>query len=379
MGYRFRKRVKIAPGVHLNISKSGISFNLGVPGANVTLGKRSRLNVGLPGTGLSYQHGFSKSSTKRKPATSSRTNPPKPIEVKQWNNDNIISVSPDLVESGNLTFIRDLYKEVINNKLSLAIDLREAKEELRRKEKGLLWSKVFLFGFIPSVRASKEQDLSFIKDKIQEISEDQELNFLDLSFTATSDFEQDFILLSDAFETAAGCDMIWDINARFSIDQIASRSFASASVRRERTTLQLKNIPLTNSNYTALRIENKNGADIYFYPSFAVFYNSQNSQFAAVKYNDLEVTFSQISFCEEEKVPSDSQVVGHTWSKINKDGSRDKRFKDNYQIPIVKYGEIGIKERSGIEERFQFSSISASEALYNAIVNYQDRISCIDQ
>ena len=76
---------------------------------------------------------------------------------------------------------------------------------------------VFLFGFIPSVRASKEQDLSFIKDKIQEISEDQELNFLDLSFTATADFEQDFILLSDAFKAAAGCDMIWDINARFSI------------------------------------------------------------------------------------------------------------------------------------------------------------------
>lgn len=55
MGTRFRKRIKIAPGVHLNISKTGISTSLGPRGATVNVrGQRVRSSVGIPGSGLSY-------------------------------------------------------------------------------------------------------------------------------------------------------------------------------------------------------------------------------------------------------------------------------------------------------------------------------------
>ncbi|WP_262176594.1 DUF4236 domain-containing protein [Saccharococcus sp. Marseille-Q5394] len=63
MGFRFQKRIKIAPGVRLNVSKSGVSTSIGRRGASVTVGKRGvRANVGIPGTGLSY----SEQLTKRK-------------------------------------------------------------------------------------------------------------------------------------------------------------------------------------------------------------------------------------------------------------------------------------------------------------------------
>ena len=53
MGWRFRKRIKIFPGIHLNISKSGFGLNIGPKGANVTLSsKGTYVNTGLPGTGL---------------------------------------------------------------------------------------------------------------------------------------------------------------------------------------------------------------------------------------------------------------------------------------------------------------------------------------
>lgn len=53
MGILFRKRVKILPGVHINVSKSGLGLNVGVPGANITLNKRgTTLNTGIPGTGI---------------------------------------------------------------------------------------------------------------------------------------------------------------------------------------------------------------------------------------------------------------------------------------------------------------------------------------
>lgn len=55
MGFRFRKSVKIAPGIRLNLSRSGISTSFGRPGATVNVGRgKTRATVGIPGSGLSY-------------------------------------------------------------------------------------------------------------------------------------------------------------------------------------------------------------------------------------------------------------------------------------------------------------------------------------
>ena len=55
MGFRFFKRIKIFPGLTLNLSKTGASLSAGVRGAHVTVGSKGvRQTVGLPGTGLFY-------------------------------------------------------------------------------------------------------------------------------------------------------------------------------------------------------------------------------------------------------------------------------------------------------------------------------------
>ena len=52
--WRFRRRVRIAPGARLNLGKRAASLSLGVRGAHVTVGPRGRrVTVGVPGTGLS--------------------------------------------------------------------------------------------------------------------------------------------------------------------------------------------------------------------------------------------------------------------------------------------------------------------------------------
>ncbi|ATF73893.1 DUF4236 domain-containing protein [Pasteurella multocida] len=51
--FKFRKRVKIAPGITVNLSKSGVSATVGVKGASVNIGKNGAyLNTGIPGTGI---------------------------------------------------------------------------------------------------------------------------------------------------------------------------------------------------------------------------------------------------------------------------------------------------------------------------------------
>lgn len=53
MAWSFRKRIKIAPGMHINLSKSGVSTSIGPKGAKVTMGPRGTyLHTGIPGTGI---------------------------------------------------------------------------------------------------------------------------------------------------------------------------------------------------------------------------------------------------------------------------------------------------------------------------------------
>lgn len=71
MGFRFFRRVKLAPGLRLNLSKSGGSLSFGRRGARYTVGPRGRRTTfGIPGTGLFYtttsQRGTSRRSTSRK-------------------------------------------------------------------------------------------------------------------------------------------------------------------------------------------------------------------------------------------------------------------------------------------------------------------------
>jgi hypothetical protein len=56
MEFRFQKRIKILPGLRLNVSKTGISWTVGTRGASVTSRDGNLTgNVGLPGTGVSYR------------------------------------------------------------------------------------------------------------------------------------------------------------------------------------------------------------------------------------------------------------------------------------------------------------------------------------
>lgn len=56
MTYHFRRRVKIAPGIHINASSSGLGLNIGPQGANVTMNKKGvYVNTGIPGTGISQR------------------------------------------------------------------------------------------------------------------------------------------------------------------------------------------------------------------------------------------------------------------------------------------------------------------------------------
>jgi len=56
-GLRFHRRIRVLPGVHVNLSLSGIGVSVGPRDlhAGVTARGQRYLNAGLPGTGLSVR------------------------------------------------------------------------------------------------------------------------------------------------------------------------------------------------------------------------------------------------------------------------------------------------------------------------------------
>ena len=84
MPLKFRKRIRLLPGIWLNVSKSGVSTSIGGKGATVNIGKRgTKSTLSIPGTGLSY----TKTSTPRQPQPETPPgsgSPTRPLAVVLW-------------------------------------------------------------------------------------------------------------------------------------------------------------------------------------------------------------------------------------------------------------------------------------------------------
>lgn len=79
MGFRFRRSLRIAPGIRVNLSKSGLSYSFGGRGATVNVGpKGTRATYGIPGTGLTYSEQLAPGKKRRKASAPIEPAPPLP-------------------------------------------------------------------------------------------------------------------------------------------------------------------------------------------------------------------------------------------------------------------------------------------------------------
>jgi hypothetical protein len=145
-------------------------------------------------------------------------------------------------------------------------------------------------------------------------------------------------------------------------------------VDRKGVTLEFAESDVVQFSGRALAFENANGADLLFYPGIALIARA-DGVFALVDLKELQVAFEPVTFVEDETVPPDAQVMGHTWAKVNRDGSPDRRFRDNYQIPLCRYGKLFIASTTGVAEEYQFSNVIAAERFARAFGLYRQALS----
>ncbi len=180
--------------------------------------------------------------------------------------------------------------------------------------------------------------------------------------------------MRDEFAALSECKTIWDTLDRRALNRAAERSAASEVITREPVSFALSSCALIEWEQKIPHLANRNGGDLYLYPGF-VLYRASKQAFALIDAAEIKLEFRSVRFIEEESIPSDSQVVGQTWAKVNKDGSPDRRFRDNHQIPIVLYGALTFRSTSGLHEEYQFSNAALAERFERAWTAFQNSYS----
>jgi hypothetical protein len=197
---------------------------------------------------------------------------------------------------------------------------------------------------------------------------------------AITGFELDFAIddvvirefggLERAYQRVRRSARIWDVTGRADIrDWVRARTIARQSVEREPVGLDLAQAPFVASRWQALRFGNVNGEDLYLYPGFVMVHNPAGD-FALIEIDQLELESYLVRFNEDEQVPADARVIGHTWLKANKDNTPDRRFSDNRQIPVALYGWLEFKS-GGLREAYMVSNADAATEFATAFGRYR--------
>jgi tetratricopeptide (TPR) repeat protein len=116
MTIRFRRLMKIAPGLNLTISKRSLGLNAGVRGAHLSVNTRGRItqSVGIPGTGLSninISTPQKRGRNKKQPTRQTTNNPSNVVEVAKP----LPSKSPGIFAS---RIEREFFKALKNHDLT---------------------------------------------------------------------------------------------------------------------------------------------------------------------------------------------------------------------------------------------------------------------
>ena len=210
-------------------------------------------------------------------------------------------------------------------------------------------------------------------DKQTELEEQERLSRLATEFDLPDNLKNRFGGLCDAVAALAGSQRIWDTISSVATDRYRERTTASQSIQRRPVGVSLGTCDLIQSSLKVPRLMNANGGELFLYPAFILYFVSQQA-FALVDLRDVTLNYNPLSFIEEESVPSDAELIGYTWKKANKDGSPDRRFANNYQIPILKYGDVRLSSKSGLNEAYMISNERLAHAFGEAFTNFQSAL-----
>jgi len=345
MGFFYRKRVNFGPFA-LNFSTKGVGVSTGVTGV--------RLSTGPNGTFVHLgRHGFY--YRKKIGGFSEHTKSQDSFDISSESEDDV-----DRIESA------DIKKFQKSSSDKLLKEINEKNALVRYSSVSLIISIVV---FVSALMTHAPAWLNIVIITLSIVSysfffkKDVERKTVTVIYKLEDDIKPAFAKVNKGFQDFEKVDSLWRVETQQSTNDWKRNSGASNLVNRKSFEV-LKELPsFFDSNITpyGFSIDNK---QYYFFPDRILVY--QGKDVGMTHYSELKIDTSITRFIEDDSVPKDAEIVGHNWRYINKDGGPDRRFNNNYQIPVVLYSEIDLKSRSGINLKFQASDKHAGEKFASA-------------
>lgn len=373
MGLRFRKRLKIAPGLYLNISSGGTSWSVGAPGATFNFGGKNgaRATVGIPGSGVSFSH---KIGAKKSCSQPESVSPAVFFETEHSDSPcfehidlsatPVVSADIDIIGEMGMSDLADMINQAERTRLEISSQLtalRNKKQKLDKKIRlyGMIILRTFFSKKLAILRGNAHSTAEYIENG-QTALESTGVMF---NWGGDEKILANYRALSQSFSNVLQSNKIWDILSYRDTDKFRQRTQADKEVSREGVRFSIGRpncLPASHNDEFKMvpHLENRNGGDVYIFPGFLLIENE--SRFAVVPISDVELECGRTRFAETEDVPADSKVEGNTWRYANKNGGPDKRFNDNHPIPWAIYGIMTIRFRNVLHEEYMISNEEAA-------------------
>jgi len=369
--------------VRLTVSPRGISTSVGAGPVRFTIGQQgAAVTARIPGSGIAFRQPvhFGKNAgspllSDYEPALIRPAPNGSPIESNYSGQSEIRSASTIALTSSGLEPIKDLIIKAQLERAQLLPELHQAHQlaaqlraRLDRWRNGWLYCRLFKGKY--AILQEKADEAAAYET---ELTEQERQSRMVTAFDLPPGLKDSYGQLIDAASTLGEVQRLWDTISWRQTDQNRERTVAARSVERVQVRAGTGGCELIETRWRVPQLENSNGGELLIYPAF-ILYRVSTEAFALVDVRETQIVYDTVAFHENEIVPSDSRVIGHTWLKANKDGSPDKRFANNRQIPIAEYGRLRITSGTGLNEEYMVSSAQAAMQFSKAWSEFVMRI-----
>lgn len=163
--------------------------------------------------------------------------------------------------------------------------------------------------------------------------------------------------IQKAINCVKSCAAVWQVNDVFVNVSKRTKAGADRSVNLTKTSIVKRKPFFLRTNATCYSIKLKK-EKLYILPDVIIVV--RKSKVGAVALKDLNILVTEKKFVADF-APKDAVVLSYTWQFVNNNGTPDRRFKNNRQLPVCLYGVIDMQTDEGFHTRFYLSNIQAAK------------------
>jgi hypothetical protein len=349
---RFRKELTAIPAVQTKVSKQGFITTIGWHGD--AQGSASPIGRSSGGGGrLLRQIGDPRLSGPL---------PTDPFLIPGTRRDFGGGTVSNMTSPG-LNGFKDLLMATRRREQEIKVDIRKAKRQLSLAwtARALGWVSLISVAAKP-IRKRASNALAVRRSEVATLDGNLAATTISVvNFDMDSEVAEPHRRMQAAFDRMISSQRAWNEQTTQRIDRVKARSWAGTVISRGPAILRRLAASLVDTEDLPLAMHVLGGKSIaYFYPGFVLVDGGHGSDFALIDITELRVASTVTAFTETEVIPSDAQIIGSTWAKANKNGSRDRRFAHNRELPVMRYGFLNLLTVGGMDEAFMLSDADAS-------------------